>query len=413
MSPFLAIVCASLLARLSYQMARTPVLPLFAENLGATPQLIGMVVAASTVTGVLFKLPAGALSDLLGRRRVMLLGAVFFAVPPFFYPVVEDAGTLLVLRFVHGFATAIFGPVASAYVAGLGEAGRGARLGWFSSANDVGATAGPLIGGLILFATASFTMSYLLVGVLGVLALGLVWLVPVAETATETRKPAAETAPEAETRKPAAETTLAAQAAEFWAGLRDVMTTPAVLTAAAAEATLYLGFGAFLGFLPLYGRTVGLDDAEIAVVLAVQLSIAVAAKPLTGRISDRIGRKPVIVLGLLASAAALPLLFRATSFAGLVAIVPLLGLGIAAVTPATNALIADLVATRRLGTGMGVFGTIWDIGEAAGPILAGVLIGQIGYGPAFDALAAITVVVALIFAVRVRVAMPTRGSGRG
>src|SRR6516162_833570 len=100
MNPFPAVITASCLARLSYQMARSPVLPRFAESLGAAPELIGMIVAASTVTGVLFKLPAGALSDLLGRRRVMLLGAVFFAVPPFIYPVVEDAGALLVLRFV-------------------------------------------------------------------------------------------------------------------------------------------------------------------------------------------------------------------------------------------------------------------------------------------------------------------------
>lgn len=387
MNPFVAIMTASLLGRLSYQMARSPVLPRFAESLGTAPELIGMIVAASTVTGVLFKLPSGALSDLFGRRRVMLLGAVFFAVPPFLYPWVESAGTLLLLRFVHGFATAIFSPVASAYVAGLGDVGRGARLGWFSSANDLGATAGPLIGGIILYATASFAASYLLIGLLGVLALGLVLLVP-----------------ETETKESPPETSLAARAVEMRDGLRDVVTTPAVLTAAAAEATLYLGFGAFLGFMPLYARTAGLDDAQIAVVLAVQLAIAVLAKPFAGNLSDRLGRKPVIVLGLLASAAALPLIFRATSFAGLLAVVPLLGLGIAAVTPATNALIADLVVARRLGTGMGVFGTIWDIGEAAGPIIAGLLIGQIGYEPAFDVIAAIIAAIALVFAVRVRLA---------
>ena len=387
MNPFLAVLTASCLARLSYQMARSPVLPRFAESLGAAPELIGIIVAASTVTGVLFKLPAGALSDILGRRRVMLLGAVFFAVPPFVYPFVADAGPLLALRFVHGFATAIFAPVASAYVAGLAEARRGARLGWFSSANDLGATAGPLIGGLILYATASFTASYLLVGVLGVLALGMALLVP-----------------EAETKTSPAESSLTARAAEFRDGLRDVITTPAVLTAAAVEATMYLGFGAFLGFLPLYARSVGLNDGAIAVVLALQLTIALIAKPLTGNMSDRLGRKPVIVLGLFASAAALPLIFRMTSFAGLVAVVPLLGLGVAAVTPATNALIADLVAARRLGTGMGVFGTIWDIGEAAGPILAGILIGQIGYEPAFDVIAAIIAVVAAAFALRIRIA---------
>ena len=396
MNPFFAVLTASCLARLSYQMARSPVLPRFAESLGAAPELIGIIVAASTVTGVLFKLPAGALSDLIGRRRVMLLGAVFFALPPFIYPFVIDAGALLALRFVHGFATAIFAPVASAYVAGLGEAKRGARLGWFSSANDLGATAGPLIGGLILYATASFMASYLLVGVLGVLALGMALLLPETETTTTP-----------------AERSLAARTGEFWDGLRNVITTPAVLTAAAVEATMYLGFGAFLGFLPLYARTVGLNDGAIAVVLAVQLTIALLAKPLTGNLSDRLGRKPVIVLGLFASAAALPLIFRMTSFAGLVAVVPLLGLGVAAVTPATNALIADLVAARRLGTGMGVFGTIWDIGEAAGPILAGILIGQIDYQPAFDVISAIIAAVAVAFAVRIRIApVPVGGSER-
>ncbi len=109
---------------------------------------------------------------------MMVLGALFFAAPPFAYPFIHDPWSLLALRFVHCFATAIFSPVASAYVAGLGETGRGARLGWFSSANDVGATAGPLAGGLVLYFTASYSVTYLLVGALGVLTLLVVLLLP-------------------------------------------------------------------------------------------------------------------------------------------------------------------------------------------------------------------------------------------
>ena len=116
MNAFIAIIFASLLSRLGYQMARTPVLPIFATDLGAMPELIGVIVAASTITGVFFKLPSGALSDVLGRKRMMVLGALFFAAPPFLYPFIHDPWSLLALRFVHGFATAIFSPVA----AGLG-----------------------------------------------------------------------------------------------------------------------------------------------------------------------------------------------------------------------------------------------------------------------------------------------------
>src|SRR5204863_2604837 len=108
----------------------------------------------------------------------MVLGAIFFAVPPFLYPLVHDPWSLLALRFVHGFATAIFSPVASAYVASLAETGRGARLGWFSSANDIGATGGPLVGGFVLYFTTSYSLTYLLVGTLGVLTLLVVLLLP-------------------------------------------------------------------------------------------------------------------------------------------------------------------------------------------------------------------------------------------
>ncbi|MBI4183921.1 MAG: MFS transporter [Proteobacteria bacterium] len=393
MNAFIAIVFASLLSRLGYQMARSPVLPRFAEDLGAAPEMIGVIVAASTVTGAFFKLPAGALSDVLGRKRMMALGGLFFAVPPFFYPLVSDAATLLVLRFVHGFATAIFSPVAAAYVAGLAERGRGARLGWFSSSNDIGATAGPLLGGLVLYYTASYAATYLLVGALGALTLAAVLLVP--ETDGFARRE---------------RTPLAVRAAAFRQGLREVAGTPAVIVASLVEAVMWLGFGAFLGFLPIYAKAAGRNDAEIALVLGVQLAVAMVAKPLAGHASDRLGRKPAIVVGLLLCAVALPLVFRAGSLAALIALAPLLGLGVAAVTPVTNALIADLVESRRLGAAMGVFGTIWDIGEAAGPILAGFLIGGLGYAPAFDAIALTMVAATGALAVLVRdPAAPTGG----
>ena len=378
MNAFFAIVFASLLSRLGYQMARSPVLPTFAADLGALPELIGVVVAASTVTGVFFKLPAGALSDVLGRKRMMVLGALFFALPPFLYPLVHDAWSLIALRFVHGFATAIFSPVASAYVASLADTGRGARLGWFSSANDIGGTAGPLIGGFVLYFTASYAVTYLTVGVLGVLTFIVVLLLPDVDRAA---------AREAKS--------FAARAAEFRQGVAEVFRTPPILVAAGIEAVMYLGYGAFLGFLPIYAKNAGLNDAQIAIVLGAQLAVAMAAKPITGRVSDRLGRIPIIVIGLLLCAGALPLIFRSESLTAFGLGASLLGLGVGAVTPVTNALIADLASARRLGAAMGVFGTIWDIGEAAGPMIAGFLIGGLGYAGTFDVLAAVTVAAAV------------------
>jgi DHA1 family multidrug resistance protein-like MFS transporter len=189
--------------------------------------------------------------------------------------------------------------------------------------------------------------------------------------------------------------TFAVRAAELRQGLSEVLRTPPIFVAAGIEAVMYLGYGAFLGFLPIYARKVGLNDAEIAIVLGAQLALAMLAKPITGRVSDRVGRIPVIIVGLLFCAAALPLVFRSESLTAFVLFAPLLGLGVGAVTPVTNALIADLASTRRLGAAMGVFGTIWDIGEAAGPMVAGFLIGGLGYAGTFDVLAVVIAVAAI------------------
>ncbi len=389
---FLTLVLTGFLGRFGYQMARSPVLPRFAQDLGAAPELIGLIVAASTITGVLVKLPAGVLSDTLGKRRMMLLGCCFFAGPPFLYPFVRSPGALLALRFVHGLATAIFSPVASAFVAGLSQTGRGERLGWFASASDLGATSGPLLGGLLLFYTASYPTTYLVVGVLGILPLLLLLRLP-------DDPPAGRGA------------SLGERWRGFRAGVAEVVSSGSVLVASSLEAAMYVGYGAFLGFFPTYAKGIGLNDAQIGLVMGAQLATTMLAKPLSGRLSDRLGRRPMILAGLGLASATLPLIPLAVSLWTLFPLSALFGLGVAVVTPSTTALVADLARAGRMGSAMGVFGTIWDSGEAAGPIAAGLLIGALGYPPAFGLIAVFMAAVALAFALLVRDPSVARGRG--
>jgi DHA1 family multidrug resistance protein-like MFS transporter len=372
LTPFIMLCIVGFSARLGYQMARAPVLPRFAQEVGAEPWLIGLIVGASTITGVFIKLPAGALSDVLGRRRMLLLGAAFFAFPPFLYLLVSEPYTLLGLRFLHGLATAIFSPVAAAAVADLYQQGRGEKLGWFASANEVGSAFGPLIGGVVLASLvapglAQFHFTYLIVGGLGVIAFLLALLLPIGRTApTPDLSPA-----------PAGTNT--GRWKQFRQGIWEVVSNGNILIASSVEAAMFLGVGALLGFLPLYARNVvGLGDANVGVLIWVPLVMAMAGKPFAGRISDRVGRKPVILFGLLLCAAMLPLFPLTVHFAALLLEAAIFGLGMAIVTPSTTALVADLCKVGNYGAAMGVFGTIWDIGEASGPIMAGVIIFAFG-----------------------------------
>jgi MFS family permease len=400
LTPFIMLCLVGFSSRLGYQVARAPVLPRFAEELGAQTWLIGLVVGASTITGVFIKFPAGTLSDILGRRRMLLLGAVFFAFPPFLYLLVQEPYTLLALRFLHGFATAIFSPVAAAAVADLFQNERGEKLGWFASSSEAGSAFGPLLGGAVLTVVVApglseFYITYLIVGALGVITLLLALWLPIGR-AGRIADPAPATANSSVSRWNL-----------FREGMGEVVRNRPILITSSVEAAMFLGVGALLGFLPLYAKNiVGLGDAYLGLLIWVPLVMAMAGKPVAGRISDRIGRKPVILMGLALCVVALPLVPVTTNIAALLFEGAVFGLGMAIVTPSTNALVADLCQSRNYGAAMGVFGTIWDIGEASGPILAGVLIAGFGnleaasaYFLAFSIIALILVFVGVLFAV--------------
>lgn len=116
--PMFASLCgAGFLGRLGYEMIRSPVTALFAHHLGAPTALIGLLVAAVTITGIVVKLPAGSLADLFGFRRLMLAGLVVKATAPFLYLFVAAWPMLLLVRLYHGLSTALYAPAASALVA--------------------------------------------------------------------------------------------------------------------------------------------------------------------------------------------------------------------------------------------------------------------------------------------------------
>ena len=178
LNPYNSLCAVGFLARFSYALARTPVLPLFALYLGAGPEAIGFIVGISTVTGIFFKLPSGALSDLIGRQKTLLAGLVVFAVMPFTYLLVGTYQQLILIRFLHGFATAIYGPVAMAVVMDAAGGRKGEMLSWFSSVTIIGNLVGAPVGGFILYrlATSSptlfdFQVVYLVSGVAGLLSL--------------------------------------------------------------------------------------------------------------------------------------------------------------------------------------------------------------------------------------------------
>ena len=151
----------------------------------------------------------------------------------------------------------------------------------------------------------------------------------------------------------------------------------------------------------------GYNDAQIGLVLGVQLVTTLIAKPFAGRVSDRVGRKPTILFGVLLCAVVLPLLVQTNLLVLLCVLSGLYGFGMAVVTPSTAALAADMAKVGNMGAALGVLGTIRDIGEAGGPIVAGLIIARASYGASFLTGAGVLVAIAVLFAIGTR--MPRYG----
>lgn len=239
-------LCAvGFLARASYALARTPVLALFAASLGAGPEAIGFCVAISTVTGIFFKMPAGVVSDILGKTRTLFLGLACFAFIPLAYLLVSTYQALVVVRFCHGFATAIYGPVSMAVIVSLAGVRRGEMLSWFSSVTIIGSLLGAPLGGFLLSRLSGagapqllhFHIIYGVVAALGAASLAVaLWVL-------RGRLPEPE---------PAQGRTLAAVLTQFKTGLKEILLDRRVFLTSNLEGVQNLSLGALEAFLPIY-----------------------------------------------------------------------------------------------------------------------------------------------------------------
>ncbi len=395
-------LCAvGFLARASYALARTPVLALFAASLGAGPEAIGFAVAISTITGIFFKMPAGVISDVIGRTRTLFMGLVVFAVVPFAYLFVSSYEALVVVRFFHGFATAIYGPVAMAVVVSVAGGKRAEMLSWFSSITIIGNLVGAPLGGFLLTwlsrgsepNLAHFHVVYGVVAALGTASLLI---------ALRVMRGRWDSPQNGNGR------TLTAIWTQFRTGVREILMDRRVLLTSNMEGIQNLSVGALEAFLPIYAVVIcGFSAFQAGMLWGIQVAATILSKPLMGRMSDRHGRGRLLFWGMFVCAVPFSLIPWFQSFGVLLLLAAVFGLGEAVVTSSAAALVADFCRDDHLGSAMGTFGTIFDVGHAAGPLLAGVLIGLTGaatdYRIPFAVVAALLVAGALVFRLGVRV----------
>jgi len=380
-----------LFAIFSSTMSKNPALPLFADSIGTPEYLLGIVAAASTIPGILISLPAGSLSDVFGRRKILILSSIIFASSPFLYLPVAVPWQLIIIRLYHGFATAIFVPVANAGIAERFSKRRGEKISIFSSVTIVGRTIAPFLGGYILSATSSnFNDLYVSVGLAGVIALLVAMMLP-GKGSAKNEEQVVQKMKESEGFH------------VFLRNWKEVFQKRGILVASAVESAMYYTFGAFEFFLVLYAQSIGLDETLIGVIAGLQLVTIAISKPFMGRLSDRIGRRIPIVIGLIVASVPLIATSLTTNFFDLIAVSVVYGLGFSLVTSSTVPLVSDLTHKELYGASMGFLSTVMDVGQTSGPIITGfILATSASFFGAFLALGGILLVFSIFFSITTR-----------
>lgn len=370
----------------STTIAKNPVLPLFSQALGAGDAVVGLVAAVSPLAGILFSFPVGFLSDHLGRRRLLIASGAVFLSAPLLYLLITDPFWLIPIRFFHGTATAILGPVIAATIVVRFAGRKGEVLGQYSSATLVGRTLAPLVGGAIIsfFAVypglVPYRAVYIAAAVAAVPVLALI-LLYLEET-------------------PAPLTVLSFSAfrmssVAFFANRR-------LRATALADMATYFAFGAFETFLPLVLLSQGMGAYQAGVLFAAQTLIIAATKPSFGRLSDRVDRRIQIVAGLLILGCAVAAIPFAPGFFAFLLVSALFALGMSLSTVATSAYVADVAEQEQMGASMGALSSIMDIGHSAGPLVTGIIVAAGGFGPGFFASFLIAILICGFFVLSVR-----------
>jgi predicted MFS family arabinose efflux permease len=360
-------------------MLVAPIIPQIATQLQVEPALLGSLVTAYAVSVAAFALVTGPISDRVGRRSVLLAGTAMMTVALAAHTLADSFTTLFAVRALAGVAGGVLNGAAVAYV---GDFFPGSRRGWANGWVISGFAAGQIAGipvGTLLAEGFDFRVPFLLFAAVSLVSLALVYAF----------------LPQPAVERVTSPLTVRSALGGYGRLLarRDV---------AAATLVFFLMFGGstlYTTYLPTWLVAGGASAGAIAgLFLAGGLSNAVVG-PVAGSLSDRLGRKRVIVaasVGLAVLMALTPFLGTFTLVAGAFVVVMAL---FASRASSFTTLLTELVDGSQRGSLMSLTVGVGQVGVGVGGVLAGGLYGSTGYTLSALAAGVSMLVVAVLIAV--------------
>lgn len=362
-----------------------PLLPFYALDLEASPEIVGLLIASFSIAQLVAAPIWGRVSDRYGRRPALLIGLTASAVAYVVFGFAESLWLLFVSRLVQGAGGGTTG-VAQAYVADtMAPRDRAKALGWLSAATSAGVAFGPAIGSFMAHfgreAPGLAAAALCLVNV----AFAWRWL-PESRPRDDGRA--------ARPRRPVWH--------PAWTALRHPGTPLARLL------WIYgigmVAFSSQTAVLALYlGAEFRLDERSIGPIFTyIGILSFVMRSMLLGPVVNRLGEVWTMRLGTITLAVGLWLYPTPETLWALAAVIPLVPIGTALLFPSTTSLMSRESDPHELGTTMGVAQTFAGLARVAAPLLATAAFQRLGHGaPFYLAGACVAVVGVLAFQIQI------------
>ncbi len=321
-----------------------PELPGYLSSLGGS-QYIGFIIALFTLTAGLSRPFSGRLTDTIGRKPVMIFGAVVCVICGFLYPVLGTVAGFLLLRLVHGFSTGFTPTAVAAYVADIVPTSRwGEAFGIQGVFFTSGLALGPAVGSTIKL---YYSYDILFHSSSAMAFLSVLLLFKLHETLSENHR-------------------------FKWSMLKisrkDIIST-AVISPALITFLAYFAFGMMLTLIPDWSDYLGFQNKGSFFMAFTIASLTI--RFVAGAASDKLGRKFVVNIGLIILFASLLLMALLQTKIGLLCTAGIYGLGMGILSPALNAWTVDLSPKEQRGKGISTMFIALEAGIGLGALLSG------------------------------------------
>ena len=353
-----------------------PVLPLHAEELGASLSMVGLVVSAYAIAQLALRIPIGVGADILGRRKPFATGALACsAAGAVGLAMAPGPWTLFAARALVGVGAAGWVAISVLFSSYYRAERTGHAMARVMSINSIGLLAATFTGGLMAEyygADAAFLASAA-AGVVGAMLM-------------------------MAAREPASTRTGSYSRDTF---VRVARTPLLLLAGGIGILVQFVTFGGSFGFVPLYAERIGASDAEVGYVTAAMLLAQLAGTMVNTRAVSLVGSRLTLLFSCLLAALGMALVPETSSVWALIALQALGGFGRGIANTTLISLSVRAISLEDRATAMGIYQAIYATGMFSGPIASGYLAQAASLDAVFYLIAGVSAVAGLAGLIRI------------